>query len=459
MVFGSISFLLYFFPLFFTAYALTPVKYRRYALICGGVIFYTVGIRNLEGILLLFMMGFVNYWLGIKIRSGIVQRQSRRKRERSRKRVRVWLAAGVFVNVGILLLFKFRLTRGRLPLGISFYTFQNIAYLADIYRGITSGEISFFNYMNYLMFFPKIGSGPITRYEDVRYELESPYLDSEKIQSGLGIFIVGLAYKVLLADRIGPLWYEAQSIGYESLSAAYAWLAAIAYSMRLYFDFHGYSLMAIGLGKMLGITLPENFRDPYMARGVRDFYRRWHITLGTWFRDYVYIPLGGSRKGEMRTILNLLVVWLLTGLWHGESLNFLLWGGILFLCIVLERSLERNRFFAKLKILPHLYLWAVIPVTWMCFAITDRRNLLIYLGRMFGFFEGINVRSRDWLYALNDYKYYLIAGIVACTPLLRKIYEKFEGKIWLRLGLAVCFWVCVRSISISGDNPFMYFRF
>ena len=459
MVFGSISFLLYFFPLFFIIFAVTPIKYRKYVLTLGSVVFYTEGLREIRGALLFLIMILVNFGLGCRIYRAMQPRQSKRKRERSRKKVRIWLIAGIVINAGVLMLYKFGVLKRGMPLGISFFTFQNIAYLVDVYRGETVGEKSFVNYLNYMFFFPKAGSGPITRYQKVRYELEKPKISAEKIQSGLGVFTAGLAYKVLLADRIGTLWYSAQSIGYESLSVAYAWLAAIAYSMRLYFDFYGYSLMAVGLGRILGVTLPENFRDPYMARGVRGFYRRWHITLGTWFRDYVYIPLGGSKKGKIRTILHLLCVWLLTGLWHGVSLNFVLWGVLLCLLIIMERAANKKKLFARFKILPHLYLWAVIPVTWVCFAITDTGDLLVYLGRMSGLLKGINVRSRDWLYALEELKYYLAAGAVACTPLLQKIYRRYEGKWWSQLALAVLFWICVWRIHVDGNNPFMYFNF
>lgn len=232
--------------------------------------------------------------------------------------------------------------------------------------------------------------------------------------------------------------------------------------MKIYFDFYGYSLMAVGLGRMLGFELPENFRLPYMAGSVREFYRRWHITLGNWFCKYVYIPLGGSRKGELRTVGNLLAVWALTAVWHGSTTNFLIWGLLLWLLIVFERQLEAlgaKKLLGKgpLRAIPHLYLWAVIPVTWVCFAVTDPYQLPVYLGRMLGVAEGIRVSAGDWLRALESYWYLFGAGALACTPVLQKLYHRWKDSVIVTLLLAVLFWLCVWRLQVE-DNPFMYFR-
>ncbi|MDE5892861.1 MAG: MBOAT family protein, partial [Acetatifactor sp.] len=258
------------------------------------------------------------------------------------------------------------------------------------------------------------------------------------------------------------LWLEVQVTGFESISTPLAWLAALAYSLELYFDFAGYSLMAVGLGHMLGFRLPENFRQPYMACSVREFYRRWHMTLGDWFCKYVYIPLGGSRNGEGRTVFNLLAVWLLTSLWHGVTANFLIWGMGICLLIILERQvgrLWRSRGGGRPPVICHLYLCVVIPITWMCFAITDLGQLSIYLGRMFGIGEGVAVYAQDWQTALSNYGLLLLAGMAASTPLVRWIYHKLEKRWVGMILLAVCFWFCIHRILVEGGNPFMYRNF
>ena len=231
------------------------------------------------------------------------------------------------IMVAVLVGFKYGIWGEGLPLGMSFYTFQMLSYLIDVYGGKYEREISFLHLATYVTMFPQLLSGPLTGYDEQRGSLYSREYGRENVEEGLKVFTLGLAEKVLLADRVGLLWNEVQVTGVESVSMPLAWMAAIAYSMRIYFDFNGYSLMAIGLGRMLGFQLPENFRDPYMATSVRDFYRRWHITLGRWFGKYVYIPLGGNRKGMLRTVRNLMAVWFLTAVWHGSTANFLIWGG------------------------------------------------------------------------------------------------------------------------------------
>ncbi len=372
------------------------------------------------------------------------------------------MAAAVAGNLGALAFFKIADCLGKgagLPLGISFYTFQILSYLIDVYRGEVAREYSLVKLGVYVSMFPRIGSGPIICYNEVEGALNRRRFTMDDFQRGLKLFTAGLAAKVLLADRIGILWHDVQTIGFESLSTGMAWLGALAYSMQLYFDFFGYSLMAVGLGRMLGFELPMNFRRPYMARTVREFYRRWHITLGKWFCKYVYVPLGGSRRGELRTVFNLFLVWFLTSLWHGLTPNFLIWGGVLWLCIVLERQMARTHLGERFKVLPHLYLWAVIPVTWMCFAITDLRELGVYLGRMFGVFQGINVRTGDWLDALQKYGLYFGAAFLGCTPGAEKLYRKFKDTRAGELVLVVLFWFCVWRLTMEGNNPFMYLNF
>ena len=278
------------------------------------------------------------------------------------------------------------------------------------------------------------------------------------------IFTMGLASKVLLADRIGLLWQEVQVTGFESISTPLAWIAAVAYSMKIYFDFYGYSLMASGLGRMLGFELPQNFRNPYMAASVRDFYRRWHMSLGRWFTKYVYIPLGGNRRGEFRTVCNLLAVWTLTSVWHGSKANFLIWGMLLWLAIVVERQLKAwgaGRWVKKgpARVLSHLYVWAFIPITWVCFDITDIAQLQIYLGRMFHVFPGQVVGVGDWQKALTDYGGLFAAGAIACTPAVGNLFRKLKDTLPGIVLLAALFWLCIWRLQVEGCNPFKYLDF
>lgn len=451
MVFSSVEFLLYFFPVFMILYGITPKCMKNFALLVGSLIFYALG--EPKYLILLTISVVVNFFVGLHLQP---VRGNRKSRQKKRKMI---LTAAVAGNVCYLAFFKGGISEAGLPLGISFYTFQILSYLIDVYRGTIKRERSLLRLATYITMFPQLVSGPIVTYGEVEDALTERKMTAEGMQEGLKVFIIGLVSKVLIADRIGLLWQEVQVAGFESISTPMAWLGAIAYSMKIYFDFCGYSLMASGLGRMLGFTFPANFRMPYMAGSVREFYRRWHITLGRWFREYVYIPLGGNRNGELRTILNLLAVWILTSLWHGSTPNFLIWGILLWFFIVIERQLDKIGMFKKLRVIPHLYLWAVIPVTWMCFAISDISQLQIYLGRMFGIVEGINVRAADWKTALENYGSLFAVSFLCCTPFVRNVHKKWKNNLVYMLVLAALFWVCVWRLTLEGDNPFMYFRF
>ena len=463
MVFSSIEFLLWFLPVFLILYAITPNKIKNVTLVSGSLIFYALG--NPAWLLIFMVSVILNYYAGQHL-TKLTQKGKKRQWQirRQEKRCRRLLVAAIIGNIGVLALFKFIPGLGDLPPGVSFYTFQVLSYLIDVYRGEERKEVSFLRFATYIVMFPQLMSGPIVLYGEVRKELSHREFTAMGLQEGLKVFTVGLAAKVLLADRIGILWQEVQITGFESISTPLAWMAAVAFSLNLYFDFYGYSLMAVGLGRMLGFELPENFREPYMAHSVRDFYRRWHITLGRWFRRYVYIPLGGSRRGEFRTVCNLLAVWLLTAIWHGGTANYIVWGILLFLLIALERQAEIrgiSKVFSKgfLKAVPHLYLWAVIPVTWMCFAIADMSQLQVYLGRMFGMVEGICVNYGDWRKALGTYWYLFAAGFAACTPAAKRLFHKWKDRLPGMLALAALFWLCVWRLQVEGLNPFRYFYF
>lgn len=445
MVFSSVEFLLFFLPVFILLYWLSPDKWKNIILVAGSLLFYAY--RERKYFLLLIFSLCVNYLLGLCL--GVRNRYFRG----------AVLILAVAANVSGLLFFKVGHSTLGLPLGISFYTFQILSYLIDVYRGDIRSEKSLLNMAVYVTMFPKLLSGPIASYDELQDQLTRRKISPEGIQDGLKIFTLGLVLKVLIADRVGLLWYDVQVTGFESISTMLAWLAAFAYSMEIYFDFFGYSLMAVGLGRMLGFSLPRNFRTPYMARSVRDFYRRWHMTLGRWFTRYVYIPLGGSYGETLQTIRNLLVVWVLTSLWHGNSANFLLWGLFLWCCIVMERFAARLKIGEYFTIFPHLYLWLVIPVSWMCFAITDVGELGVYLGRMFGLAEGINVRPGDWQSALQKYGVLLLIAVAGTTPLLEKVFRKLSKHMIGTAVLAVLFWICIQRLILEGNNPFMYFNY
>ena len=448
MIFSSIEFLLWFLPVFLIVYGITPSKYRNLTLLTGSIIFYTMG--DAKSLPLLIISVLCNYFVGLHLAKRSVKTLWRKK---------LLLAVALTANLAVLLWFKDWGTAETLPLGISFYTFQVLSYLIDVYRGEVKREYSLLKFTTYVVMFPKLISGPITRYGEISDSLENRSFTMQGMEDGMKLFILGLAAKVLLADRVGILWHEVQVTGFESISTPLSWLAAIAYSMKIYFDFWGYSLMAMGLGRMMGIDLPRNFRRPYMARSVRDFYRRWHMTLGQWFCRYVYIPLGGSRRGELRTIFNLLVVWMLTAFWHGASWNFFCWGGLLWICIVVERQLGRLKFVHKMKVLPHIYLWLIIPMSWMCFAITDLSQLQIYLDKMLWLVPGISGGYEDAWKALGTYGGLLAVSGLACTPAVEKLYHYGKDKFLMKLLLAVIFWYCVWRLLVEGNNPFMYFSF
>ena len=264
-----------------------------------------------------------------------------------------------------------------LPLGISFYTFQSISYLIDVYRRDVKAETSFADFGAYLTMFPKLTMGPIARYKDMKDELKRRASSFKNFDEGLRIFALGMGFKVLLANRIGSCFSDIQAVGFESISAPVAWMGIFAYSFQLYFDFYGYSMMAVGLGRMMGFTIPANFEHPYESVTMTEFWRRWHMTLGSWFRDYVYIPLGGNRRSAPRVYFNLLAVWLLTGFWHGAGWNFIIWGLFLFVVIAIEKS-GLKKIMDKIRPLGHLYMLFLIPLSWMIFAITDMGQLLVY---------------------------------------------------------------------------------
>ncbi len=450
MVFSSFEFLFRFLPVFLIVYFITPKKLRNAVLFAGSLIFYTIGEKWY--VLLLAASVLVNYLFG--------RFMYRRIDEGKGRRQKILLICALLCNFGPLFFFKYSGLSDKLPLGISFYTFQIAAYIIDVYRGKIPAEQSAISLGTYLTMFPQLVAGPIVNYSEVRKNLSFRTVSPGRFEEGIRTLVLGLGAKVIVADRIGMLWNNIGMIGYESISTPLAWMGAFAYSLELYFDFAGYSMMAIGLGKMLGFEFPVNFRFPYISKSVTEFWRRWHITLGRWFREYVYIPLGGNRKGRVRTFFNMFVVWSLTALWHGSAVNFLIWGGMLLFFMTAEK-LFLLKALEKSRILSHLYLILVIPVTWVAFAIPDAGRLGVYFSRMFPFFAkpaGV-VNQWDWLKYLQDCWQLFLLGILFSTPLPNLIYNKIKRKAAGTAVVAVILAICIYYMAISSNNPFMYFNF
>lgn len=448
MSFHSLAFLGGFLPLMLMVYYILPKGARNGALVLGSLLFYALGTRDrLWNLALLAALILVTYGLG------------RRLEER---RDRKGLLAGALVLLfGLLAGFKWSGLWGAgvlLPLGMSFYTFQMAGYLTDVYRG-AGAEKNFLRYAGEMLLFPKLLSGPLTPYGVLRPQMEQRRYTVEGFDKGLRLFIRGLAMKVLLADQLGGLWRQVKILGFESVSTALAWMGILAYSLQIYFDFCGYSEMARGLGRMLGFQLPRNFDHPYAARTMTSFWRRWHMSLGAWFRNYVYIPLGGNRKGKGRTALNLLAVWLLTGLWHGATWNFLAWGLFLYLLILGEKFLWGD-FLEKRPVLAHCYMALTIPLSWLLFALPDAPKIGGYLARLFpltGRFGGL--RPWDALPYLKRYGPVLAAGFFFTMPWAEKLWRRFRRS---PLDTVVCFllfWAAVYCLSLSSGDPFLYFTF
>ncbi len=450
MVFSSFEFLFRFLPIFLIIYFIVPAKFRNVVLFFGSIAFYTYG----EGwyVLLLLASVIVNYTFG--------RLMYQRPEEGRGRRQKVLLLLALAYDFGMLFFYKYSGQADHLPLGISFYTFQIAAYIIDVYRGKVPAEKALLRLGVYLTMFPQLVAGPIVNYSEVSGALKKRTVTVERFEEGMRTLIIGLAAKVIIADRIGMLWNNIQTIGFSSISTALAWLGAFAYSLELYFDFSGYSLMAIGLGKMMGFEFPMNFCFPYISKSITEFWRRWHITLGRWFREYVYIPLGGNRKGKFRTFLNLLVVWSLTALWHGAGYNYLVWGAMLLSLLILEK-LFLLKWLEKSKVLSHIYLLVTVPVTWVAFAITDMKQLGVYLKRMFPFLGGPvgAINSNDFLKNLSDYKWLFLLGILFATPIPSVIYKKIKDNFLGTAVIAVILVLSMYYLAISNNNPFMYFNF
>ncbi len=471
MVFSSIPFLFFFFPICFILYYAVPFSWKNGILLLFSLIFYTWGEPRYI-VILLFATG-VDY-----VNGRLMERYGTDKKIRT-----IFLCSSVVINLSVLAFFKYadfiistiNMVFGTqikplglsLPVGISFYTFQTMSYIIDLYRGTVQAEHSYPRYLTYVSMFPQLVAGPIVRFADVQKELYARRIDREEVCQGIIRFLMGLFKKVLIANQVGALWEEISSLGVGQTSVATAWLGALSFTLQLYFDFSAYSDMAIGMGRMLGFHFNENFNYPLTAVSVTDFWRRWHISLSTWFRDYVYIPLGGNRRGILRHLRNIAVVWFLTGLWHGASWNFVMWGvyyGILL-------GLEKYVWGSRLKKLPvwiqHVYALFIIVFGFVIFAITDADRLGTYIGLLFGLRRNCLADSRC-LWYLYNYGIELISACILACPVYPWICRKV-GQMKGRAGAAVAgigyiMGVALLLLSIAylvNDtyNPFLYFRF
>lgn len=468
MVFSTIEFLFQFLPIFLVGYYLTPSRYRNVTLVAGSLIFYAIGSGWYT--LLLILSALINYALSHAIT---------RAKVRDPHRAKLLFILGLIYDFGMLVVFKYTnflignlngllsvfhvsLPAAKLifPLGISFYTFQVTSYLIDVYTKKVRPASSLLELGTFVCMFPQLISGPITNFGEMQPQIQKRRVDATMLEDGIQTFILGLGAKTLLANPMGGLWNNLGVIGYDSISTPYAWLGAFAYSFQIYFDFSGYSMMAIGVGKMLGFQLPQNFNLPYMSGSAAEFWRRWHMTLGRWFKNYIYFPLGGSRKGSLKTIRNMLVVWAFTGLWHGASWNFVLWGLIFFVLLVLEKNVY-GKFLERTHILKHAYIIFIIPLTWMVFAISDMHQLGTYFTRLFPFLSSQETQSntRDVMLALHNYWKILIPCVLFCTPLPLHYYKKYRKSGFCLIILILIFIFSIRAMMTQTNNPFLYFQF
>ena len=374
----------------------------------------------------------------------------------------VFLLIGILYNFGCLFIYKYAGFFGMdinliLPLGISFYTFQAVAYLVDVCRGDVPAEVSYINMATYIVMFPKLTSGPIADFRQLNGDIKNRKETIGKFIDGSKYFILGLGLKVLLANRIGGLWSDVLTVGVGCISAPLAWMGAFAYSLQLYFDFYGYSLMAIGIGRMIGFELPHNFNTPYISVTMSEFWRRWHITLGRWFRAYLYIPLGGNRKGRLRTYFNLLVVWLFTGLWHGAAWNFVFWGLFLFVLIALEKGIY-GKFLEKHRWIGHIYMFFMIPISWLMFASTDLSFMVEYMQRLVGI-SGDMLIENDYMGYIKDYGVLFATSFVLSLIPIHNTFDRIKRKFPVYVLLIIAFVYSVYYIYMGLNDPFMYFKF
>ena len=463
MVFSSILFLFRFFPAAMLIYFLAPKKLKNLAIFLLSLFFYSWGEPKYFPIMIASTL--CDYFVSLGIET-----------HRSNKKLcRLLLLISVLFNLGMLGFFKYTgffltnlnallgtsipLPNITLPIGISFYTFQTMSYTIDVYRGNVKAERNIVDFTAFVTLFPQLIAGPIVRYSDISRELKTRVVSLPQVSDGIALFIMGLGKKVLIANNIGSLWTElSESMGFSALSTPLAWMGVAAYTLQIYFDFSGYSLMAIGMGKIMGFEFPQNFDFPYISKSFTEFWRRWHMTLGSWFREYLYFPLGGSRVKLPRLYFNLFVVWFCTGFWHGASWNFVLWGLYFLVFLILEKTFLLPHL-QKSRVLSHIYVLFFLMISWSIFAVTDFGQLGILLQRMFGIGVAQSAAG-NWIYYLRNYIVTFLIGILFSTPLPWKCYlkiKKYKAAELVILGVILV--VSVAYLVDATYNPFLYFRF
>lgn len=473
MVFSSPVFLFAYLPLTLAVYYLMPLRWRNLALFLLSLVFY--GWDKPIYIPVMLFSVTVSYLCGFPIG---------KYRDRDRHRARVWLVVSLVLNLSVLVFFKYTnfiienlrlipplagvlhpLEWLELPIGISFYTFQIMSYSIDLFRGENETQRSYIAFGTYVALFPQLIAGPIVRYRDVDRQLLSRTHTVDRFASGVRRFAVGFGKKILLGDALAAVYAYLSTAADFEFTVLSGWLMVATYTLHIYFDFSGYSDMAIGLGRMFGFEFPENFRYPYMASSITDFWRRWHITLSTWFREYVYIPLGGNRRGRARQYFNLAVVWLLTGLWHGASWNFVLWGLFYLILLVAEKAfllrlLERNRL---TRVLGHIGALLLVGIGWMIFDHTDLGEAFRIIGGLFGIgTAGFAAATVSWQ-ALRLLPL-LAVSVAAATPYPTRLWNRLTGRRPALTVLEPVLLVAVLALSVacavrSDYSPFLYFNF
>ena len=468
MVFSSMTFLFAFLPIVLLLYYVVPKRWKNLILMCSGVFFYAWG-EPFYVFLMLFTI-LIDYGAGLLMN---------RLDAQPKKKLAVLLIS-VVLNLGFLGVFKYgsfvveninalfgaHLFDPELPLpiGISFYTFQAMSYTIDLYRKKIRVQKNIINFTAYVTMFPQLIAGPIVLYSDVENEIDDRRIGVSELSDGIGIFITGLAKKVLLANNIGALWTMVKGMDASTLPAMTAWLGILAFTFQIYYDFSGYSDMAVGMGKMLGFQFPQNFNYPYLSRSITEFWRRWHMTLGNWFKSYVYIPLGGNRCGIPRNICNLLIVWFLTGLWHGASWNFVFWG-VYFGVLLIGEKFVWGKWLEKLpSFFRWLYAFVLVVFGWVLFEMTDLQSIGGFFAAMFGL-NGAGFANSQTLYLLLSYLFLFLLAAVGSTRLVQKFRVFLEKKqaALCNGGRTVCvlaiFIICICYMVTSSYNPFLYFNF
>ena len=460
MSFASLVFLYFFLPAVLVGYYCFPRRWRNPFLLAANLLFYGWGEPWFLPVIL--VTAVANWWMG---------RQMGRCADR--KRQRLWLVAALVIDLGLLMVFKYtgfvletiglgQLLPGPipLPLGISFYTFQVVSYMVDIYRNTVPAENNLVCFSTYMTFFPQLIAGPIVRYDELRTQLSDRQETWHKIADGFCLLMIGLGKKMLLANPMGELWEGLRALT-GNIGILGAWAGAAAFTLQIYFDFSGYSDMARGLGRMFGFEIPINFRYPYAAQSIQDFWRRWHITLSSWFRDYVYIPLGGSRRGAGRTIVNLFAVWVLTGLWHGAAWNYVLWGLYYFVLLTAERLIGQPHLARVPRVLRHFLTMALVMIGWVLFAIEDFGALGAYLYSLFSPSGGvISTQAAVWVLS---YLPLMALAALASLPFAANFVRRKKQSAPVRWGAPVYCMLLLAAgtaaLVAQSYNPFLYFRF